>query len=105
MRESLPQLGDLSNDFDFSQSPRPPLILSTNPHTDLIAAPSGSGAGGRRLLRPLIINAAARFLGISPGRLRAQLRSGRTLRQILRQHGTSLAALRRALLGQLGSGP
>ena len=105
VRESLPQLGDLSDDFDFSQSPRPPLNLSTNPHTDLITVPPGSGAGGRRLLRPLIINAAARFLGISPGQLRAQLRSGRTLRQILRQHGTSLAALRRALLGQLGSGP
>ena len=58
VRESLPQLGDLSDDFDFSQSPRPPLNLSTNPHTDLITVPPGSGAGGRRLLRPLIINAA-----------------------------------------------
>jgi phospholipase C len=27
VREALPQLGDLMNDFDFSQAPRPPLIL------------------------------------------------------------------------------
>ncbi len=31
VRESVPQLGDLINDFDFTQQPRPPLILPTNP--------------------------------------------------------------------------
>ncbi len=31
VRENVPQLGDLLNDFDFSQSPLPPLILSTDP--------------------------------------------------------------------------
>jgi phospholipase C len=31
VREDLPQLGNLLNDFDFSQAPRPPLVLSTNP--------------------------------------------------------------------------
>jgi phospholipase C len=31
VRENMPQLGDLSNDFDFNQEPRSPLILQTNP--------------------------------------------------------------------------
>src|SRR5207248_1348147 len=31
VRESLPQLGDLADDFDFSQPPRPRMILSVNP--------------------------------------------------------------------------
>ena len=31
VREDVPILGNLINDFDFSQSPRPPMILSTNP--------------------------------------------------------------------------
>jgi phospholipase C len=35
VRESVSQLGDLSQDFDFSQQPRPPLILNPNPKTDL----------------------------------------------------------------------
>ncbi len=35
VRENVPQLGDLTQDFDFNQSPRPPLILNPNPTTDL----------------------------------------------------------------------
>ncbi len=31
VREDAPQLGDLMADFDFTQSPRPPLVLSTHP--------------------------------------------------------------------------
>ena len=31
VREDVPILGDLSNDFDFSQTPRSPLVLSTQP--------------------------------------------------------------------------
>ena len=31
VRENVPQLGDLINDFNFGQSPRPGLILPTNP--------------------------------------------------------------------------
>ena len=36
VRENAPQLGDLTRDFDFDQHPRPPLILSEHPKTDLI---------------------------------------------------------------------
>ena len=31
VRETAPVLGDLRNDFDFSQSPQPPLVLPPNP--------------------------------------------------------------------------
>jgi phospholipase C len=31
VRENAPQLGNLLQDFDFSQSPQPPLVLPTNP--------------------------------------------------------------------------
>ena len=36
VREDIPILGDLIDDFDFTQTPRPPLILSEHPETDLI---------------------------------------------------------------------
>jgi phospholipase C len=35
VRENASGLGDLRNDFDFEQAPRPPLILPEQPHTDL----------------------------------------------------------------------
>ena len=34
VRERAPQLGDLVNDFDFAQHPRPPVLLATNPPHD-----------------------------------------------------------------------
>ena len=36
VRENVPQLGDLGNDFDFSRRPLPPLVLPEHPKTDLI---------------------------------------------------------------------
>lgn len=35
VREDAPQLGDLRNDFDFTQPPRSPLLLPIDPRTDL----------------------------------------------------------------------
>jgi phospholipase C len=35
VRESNPQLGDLRSDFDFTQAPRPPVLLPEQPTTDL----------------------------------------------------------------------
>ena len=55
VRENAKQLGDLRNDFNFSQAPRRPLMLSISPHTDLIApspasvAPGTGRAGARAL--------------------------------------------------------
>ena len=34
VRENETILGDMTNDFDFNQSPRPPVLLPTNPPTD-----------------------------------------------------------------------
>jgi phospholipase C len=36
VRENAAQLGDLLSDFDFSRPPRPPLLLSVHPKTDLV---------------------------------------------------------------------
>ncbi len=41
VRENLPQLGNLLADFDFSQQPRPPLILPTNPSPGPASIPPG----------------------------------------------------------------
>jgi phospholipase C len=49
VREDEPILGNLVDDFDFSQAPRAPIILPVNPQTDLIG-PNGRVVGeGLRL--------------------------------------------------------
>jgi len=40
VRENAPQLGSLINDFNFSQPPRKPFLLPTNPPTDSPAIPA-----------------------------------------------------------------
>jgi phospholipase C len=42
VRENAPQLGNLIRDFNFNQSPRPPVLLPVRPKTDLIE-PSFTG--------------------------------------------------------------
>ncbi|HEV2324443.1 MAG TPA: alkaline phosphatase family protein [Terracidiphilus sp.] len=39
VREDSPMLGNLMQDFDFSQSPRPPLVLPVDPKTTLVENP------------------------------------------------------------------
>jgi phospholipase C len=39
VRESATELGDLTTDFDFGQSPQPPLILDTNPQSGPASTP------------------------------------------------------------------
>ena len=39
VREDLPILGNLDEDFDFNQAPRPPVLLPTNPPTDSPSMP------------------------------------------------------------------
>jgi phospholipase C len=43
VRENSPQLGSLINDFNFSQPPRKPFLLPTNPPTDSPAIPAYFG--------------------------------------------------------------
>ncbi|HEY2397479.1 MAG TPA: alkaline phosphatase family protein, partial [Solirubrobacteraceae bacterium] len=42
VREEAPGLGNLANDFDFSQQPRAPLLLSTHPEPGPASSPPGS---------------------------------------------------------------
>jgi phospholipase C len=44
VREANPALGNLVNDFNFSQPPRPPLLLPMHPRTDLIEPTANGGA-------------------------------------------------------------
>ena len=43
VRENDPQLGDLLADFDFTQQPRPPLLLPVHPATALVAPSDEAG--------------------------------------------------------------
>ena len=40
MREDVKILGNMVNDFDFDQAPRPPVLLPTNPPTDSPSIPA-----------------------------------------------------------------
>jgi phospholipase C len=44
VREEAPGLGDLANDFDFDQSPRPPLLLSAHPEPGPASEPPDGGS-------------------------------------------------------------
>src|SRR5262249_13806770 len=39
VRENQPILGNLANDFDFTQAPRPPVVLPVRPATTLTGTP------------------------------------------------------------------
>ncbi len=43
MREDEPILGNLEQDFNFGQAPRPPVLLATNPPTDSPSIPAYFG--------------------------------------------------------------
>jgi phospholipase C len=47
VRENQQILGDLTNDFDFSRTPRPPMLLPVHPHTTLTGTPNASPPRGR----------------------------------------------------------
>jgi phospholipase C len=105
VREVLPQLGDLAADFDFSQPPRAPTLLPVRPATDLLAPPPlplGGVRAGAVSLPPYLIRAVARTLGMNPRRLRRELASGQSIRQIARRHGKTYAEVKEAILARLG---
>ena len=104
VRENAAQLGDIAQEFNFSRPPRAPVILALHPRSDLIEPPmSLRRLSGATLLalRPLVLNTASAYLGISPAQLRSQLLSGLTLRQVARLHDRTLRGLRRELIGRL----
>jgi phospholipase C len=50
VRESLPQLGDLANDFNFNQAPRAPLLLSPRPAPGPASKPPGGEFNAPKVL-------------------------------------------------------
>jgi phospholipase C len=102
VREALPQLGDLTADFDFLQAPRAPTLLPVQPATDLLGPPPRALGAASVSLPPYLLRAVARTLGVSPRRLRRELASGKSLRRIARQHGKSYAQVKEAILARLG---
>jgi phospholipase C len=96
VRENLPQLADIARDFNFAQPPRAPVILPIHPKTDLIAPPPGAIVSRAGRARRLLIRAVAAYLGLRPAQLRAEIAAGRTLAQIARARGRTLAGLRAA---------
>jgi phospholipase C len=44
VRETVPILGDLTQDFDFNQAPRQPVVLPVHPATTLTSTPASSQA-------------------------------------------------------------
>jgi phospholipase C len=103
VREAAPGLGNLALDFNFSQSPRAPVILPLKPRTDLIK-PAGDAIIARNsALRLKVIRAVADILNLKPTQLRRRLAAGRTLRQVARTHGVTLYELRLAIKSNLGS--
>jgi phospholipase C len=105
VRENAPELGNLADEFDFSQAPRAPMLLPVNPQTDLVApAPrplTSVRAPGVGVLPPLALRAAARALGISPRVLRQNLDAGETLREIARRHGVAYKQVTRSIVTRL----
>jgi hypothetical protein len=52
VREKAPGLGNLENDFNFNQSPRPPLLLPVEPAPGPASCPPGSVAAGQLVPAP-----------------------------------------------------
>jgi phospholipase C len=63
VRESAPQLGDLTLDFDFSAAPRGPVFLPVHARTDLIA-PAAAAIGATRVY-PSAVAACLKRAGAS----------------------------------------
>ncbi len=101
VREDAPQLGNIAHDFDFTQPPRPPMILPVKPHTDLLAPRPVVANAPPGPIRRLVIRAISRYLGIRQARLRLTLSSGVTLQQLARRRGKTIAGVKRAVNREL----
>jgi phospholipase C len=101
VREDAPQLANIAHDFDFSQPPRPPMILPVDPRTDLVAPRPVVGNAPPGPIRRLVIRAISRYLGIRQARLRLMLSSGLTLQQVARRRGKTIVGVKRAVNREL----
>ena len=91
----------MSQEFDFAQPPRAPVILPIKPRTDMIAPRPAVTPATPAAVRRLVLRAISRYLGIRPRQLRAALASGLTLRDVARSRGKTVAGLRRAVEREL----
>jgi phospholipase C len=84
VRDELPALGDLANDFDFQQPPRSPLLLSPHPPP----GPASDPPGGRP---PTVLAGAASSIGQTTAQLNASVdASGSELSDCRFEYGTSV---------------
>jgi phospholipase C len=92
VRENAKALGDLTREFDFSQKPRGPTILSQHPRTDLIGATAAVQAAigkGRKILPAC--SAAGTVIARKGSTLNVTLSSGLTA-QVNTSRATSYGA-------------
>jgi phospholipase C len=73
VREREPLLGDLRMDFDFTQPPRPPMLLPAHPRTDLVEpATAAARARARAGLCSQDVSNSATARGQTPGHVPAR---------------------------------
>ncbi len=103
VRESESILGNLVNDFNFNQAPRPPMLLPVHPHTDLIE-PSASALAATRPRAParaglsqLDLRILSAYLRVPAAKLAAELASGHSLLSVILRYGGTPTGFRRFL--------
>ena len=85
VRENATGLGDIANDFDFNQTPRPPLLLSTHPEPGPASNPPGEE-------RPVVETTTAAPVGQNTATLNGTVNAGsQTLSACRFEYGTTTA--------------
>jgi hypothetical protein len=89
--------------FAAPQTPSTATVLIGSNGGPMQHGPMRPGGGMHRpgWHRGVMIQAAARYLGLTPSELRAQLKSGKTLAQIASSQGKSVLGLRQAMLAEV----
>jgi phospholipase C len=86
VREEAPGLGDLANDFDFEQAPRPPLLLSAHPSPGPPSEPPGQGSA-----QPVVLAGAPSALTQVSATLNAMVNpDGATVSDCHFEYGTTV---------------
>jgi phospholipase C len=84
VREAAPGLGDIANDFDFNQSPKPPVLLPTHPEPGPASNPPGPDP-------PSVVTMVAQPVGSSSATLTATVNpNGEPVTNCRLEYGDSL---------------
>jgi phospholipase C len=85
VREAAPSLGDLANDFNFNQSPRPPMLLPTHPAPGPASTPPDGAP-------PTVVTMPATSVTTSSATLNATVNpNGKAVSSCRFEYGTSTA--------------